>query len=85
MRSSAHAKDATITEDGKTRFLMPGDGDTDYVTYLKELQAQGYRGSIVLEVSGQIHRKPGYDPVAAATHCYQKMSRAFEEAGVPRS
>jgi inosose dehydratase len=80
----AHAKDATVTGEGKTQFLMPGDGDTDYVTYLKELQAQGYRGSIVLEVSGQIHRKPGYDPLAAARHCYRKMSRAFEKAGVPR-
>jgi len=79
-----HAKDATITEDGKTQFLMPGDGDTDYVTYLKELQAQGYRGSVVLEVSGQIHRKPGYDPLAAAKYCYRNMSRAFEKAGVAR-
>lgn len=80
----AHAKDAT-TENGKTRFLLPGDGDTDYVTYLKELQAQGYRGSVVLEVSGQIHRKPGYDPVVAAKHCYKNLSAAFEKAGVARA
>lgn len=79
----AHAKDAT-SKDGKTQFLMPGDGDTDYVTYLKELQGQGYRGSVVVEVSGQIHRKPGYDPLSAARHCYRNLSRAFEEAGVPR-
>ncbi len=79
-----HAKDAT-TENGKTSFLMPGDGDTDYITYLKELQAQGYRGSVVLEVSGQIHRKPGYDPVAAAKHCYKNLSAAFEKAGVARA
>ena len=78
-----HAKDAR-TSGGKVQFLLPGDGETDYVAYLKAIERHGYRGSVAVEVSSQIHTKPGYDPLAAAKHCYANLSKAFEEAGIQR-
>lgn len=77
-----HIKD-NRTVDGKTEFALPGDGQgIDYVAYLKQLRVGGYRGSVVVEVSAQVSGKPGYDPVAAARHCYQKIQPAFVQAGL---
>ncbi len=63
-------------------FLTPGDGDYDYVTYLKEMAAGGYRGFITAEISLMVQRKPGYDPVATARQSYATLARAFVEAGL---
>jgi len=65
-------------------FLIPGEGNFDYVTYLKAMQAHGYDGFITVEVSVMVQRRPGYDPFAAATLSYETLSRAFIEAGIPR-
>ena len=65
-------------------FLIPGEGDFDYVTYLKAMQAHGYDGFISVEVSVMVQRRPDYDPFAAATLSYETLSRAFIEAGIPR-
>lgn len=40
----------------------------------------GYRGPLVVEVSGRISGKPGYDPVAVAEKCYTAMAEALEKA-----
>lgn len=63
-------------------FLTPGDGDYDYVTYLEEMAAGGYRGFITAEISLMVQRKPGYDPVATARQSYATLARAFAEAGL---
>ncbi len=63
-------------------YLTPGDGDYDYVTYLKEMDAGGYRGFITGEISLMVQRKPGYDPVATARQTYRVLSKAFVEAGL---
>ncbi len=65
-------------------FLIPGEGNFDYVTYLKAMQAHGYDGFITVEVSVMVQRRPDYDPFAAATLSYETLSRAFIEAGIPR-
>jgi sugar phosphate isomerase/epimerase len=65
-------------------FLIPGEGEMDYPRYLKAMARAGYTGHIVVEISLMVQRRPGYDPLAAATTSYQILSRAFEEAGVAR-
>lgn len=75
-----HIKD-NLMKDGKTEFALPGDGPTDYTTYFKMLRERGYRGPVVVEVSAQVFGKPGYNPLLAAEHCYEKLRPAFEAAG----
>ena len=53
--------------------LLPGDGDIDYVDYFGRLSRFGYRGCIMVEVSGQFHKKPDYDPIGVAERCYSYL------------
>jgi sugar phosphate isomerase/epimerase len=77
-----HIKD-NLTTAGKTEFILPGDaGDVDYVEYLTLLRDGGYRGSVTVEVSGQVSGKPGYDPIAAAKRCYRNIQPAYVKAGL---
>jgi sugar phosphate isomerase/epimerase len=65
-------------------FLLPGDGSTDYVAYFQLLNKLRYRGFVAVEVSSMIFNKPGYDPIAAARLCYQRLAPAYETAGLLR-
>ncbi|MCC6455103.1 MAG: sugar phosphate isomerase/epimerase [Caldilineaceae bacterium] len=65
-------------------FLVPGDGDFDYVAYLQAMQAHGYTGFITAEVSKMVQNKPGYDPVAACELTYRTLAKAFVDAGIAR-
>lgn len=66
-------------------FLIPGEGEFDYVTYLQSMQHHGYTAFITSEISVMVQRRPGYDPLDAATQTYQTLARAFADAGVERS
>ncbi|MBM3264161.1 MAG: sugar phosphate isomerase/epimerase [candidate division Zixibacteria bacterium] len=65
-------------------FLIPGEGDFDFVAYLKAMHTAGYTGSITAEVSYMVQRRPDYDPLAGAALCYRTLDHAFETSGVPR-
>lgn len=78
-------KDA-VEQDGRVRFGLPGEGGRiDYAKLLRMLADGGYRGDVSCEVSGQIWRREGYDPVAAARTCYRNIAPAFEAAGIRRT
>lgn len=66
-------------------FLVPGEGDFDFVAYLRAMHAAGYRGSITAEVSYMVQKRPEYDPFEAAALCYRTLEKAFVEAEVPRT
>jgi inosose dehydratase len=65
-------------------YLIPGEGEFDYVAYLKMMQAHGYEGVISTEISMMVQTRPDYDPLATAAQSYQVLSRAFAEAGIER-
>jgi len=78
-----HVKDSRGNADNFD-FLLPGEGDIDYFEYFKQVQAAGYRGPMVVEVSAQISNRAGYDPVPAARRSYEKLAPAMQKAGVRR-
>ena len=71
-----HVKDAKGTA-GKFEFLLPGEQGTDYADYAKLLRAAKCRVPAVVEVSGMMSDKPGYDPVMAAKQSYSNLKAAF--------
>ena len=66
------------------QFLIPGEGEFDYVTYLGEMHKHGYTGHVSPEISLMVQRRPSYDPVQAMEQTYRVVSEAFERSGVPR-
>ena len=65
-------------------FLIPGEGECDYVRYLEAMERAGYDGHITVEISLMVQRRPDYDPLAAAEQSYRVLSKAFEDAGIAR-
>lgn len=78
-----HLKDAEGVL-GEHRYLLPGDGETDYLELFRQLLRHDYVGFATVEVSSHIHRRRDYQPIATARLCYQRMSVAFEAAGLTR-
>lgn len=63
-------------------FLIPGEGEFNYVEYLHAMRAAGYDDYITAEISIMVQRRPGYDPLAAAQQTYDTLLRAFQQAGM---
>jgi sugar phosphate isomerase/epimerase len=72
-----HLKDVVGTEESY-RFKLPGEtGEIDYKEYAQTLREVGDCGALLLEVSAQIFNQPGYDGLATAKICWDKMSPIF--------
>ena len=65
-------------------YLIPGEGEFDYVRYLQAMQAAGYTGAISVEISMMVQRRPNYDPFVTMSESYRVVAAAFEKAGVKR-
>ena len=76
-----HVKDSEGTA-AKFKFLLPGEGRIDYANYAALVQAAGYRGPVVVEVSGLIFNQKGYDPIAAAKKSYAALAPHFQRKKV---
>lgn len=70
-----HIKDAEGTP-AKPKFLLPGAGQLDLSELFRELRASDYAGDVVVEVSGQLHSRPDYDPRAAAKESFAALQKA---------
>jgi sugar phosphate isomerase/epimerase len=81
--SFIHVKDTEHAQ-GKRGFLLPGEGSIDYLAMFKQLGQSTYRGDVVVEVSSQVSNRPGYDPLAAASKCYNHLAEAFSKSGIKR-
>jgi inosose dehydratase len=79
-----HVKDGRMSADKKVEFLLPGEGTIDYGVYFRKLQDLGYRGDVVVEVSGMIFKQPGYDPRVAAQKSFAALASGLEKAGLSR-
>lgn len=74
-----HVKDV-VAGKKPAEFLLVGDGSVDYVKYFRLLRELNYTGPLLVEVSAQIHRQPGYDPIRAAEKCHAFLSKARQAA-----
>ena len=72
-----HLKDVAANEK-PVRFLLPGEGSTDYRRYFDLLRELRYSGPAVVEVSSQIFNRPGYDPIRAAETSFRVLSAALD-------
>lgn len=77
-----HVKDGRMSADNKVEFLLPGEGTTDYGALFRKLQSLGYKGDVVVEVSGMIFKKPDYDPKVAAEKSFAALKAGVEKAGL---
>ena len=78
-----HVKEA-VREGAAVKFLLAGEGQTDYRRYFQRLLESGYRGPVVVEVSSQNFNKPGYDPVKAAESTYAALAGPLATASSGR-
>jgi sugar phosphate isomerase/epimerase len=72
-----HVKDSVKTTSG-FRFVLPGEGSIDYVTFFTLLKKFNYAGPVCVEVSGQVFSQPGYDPKSAAIKSYQALATPLQ-------
>ncbi len=75
-----HVKDVVWLPDGAHTFVLPGEGDFDYVAYFRAMERAGWTGYITVEVSAKVFRKEGYDPFAAVRFCYRVLSDALAKS-----
>ncbi|MHB9032259.1 MAG: sugar phosphate isomerase/epimerase family protein [Anaerolineae bacterium] len=79
-----HVKDQTGIYPNHT-FLTPGEGPFDFKHYLRAMQAAGYDGYVVAEVSVMVQRRPDYDAITHAELCYRTLDNAFQAVGIDRN
>jgi sugar phosphate isomerase/epimerase len=64
-------------------FLVPGEGDFDYVRYLRAMQAAAYDGFVTVEISVMVQHRPDYDPAEVAQRSFATLVTAAKAASSP--
>lgn len=77
--SHAHVKDGFLEEDSPT-WLLPGDGDFDFPSYLALLRDSEYLGIVCADVPLTVSSAEAFDPWAAAEFCFATLEEAREVA-----
>lgn len=72
-------KDSKLV-DGKPVFLLPGQGTIDYSRYFRKVKACGWKGWVLVEVSSQVFKAAGYDPIRAAEKSYSHLAPILSAA-----
>ena len=76
-----HVKDGYLDDARNVTFLLPGEGDFDYVAFFRLLAERGGPPCpVCVEVSGMVSAKPDYDPWRAAESCYRVLDDARRAA-----
>lgn len=73
-----HIKDGRRTPNGKTEWVVVGEGEIDYPGHLQALLADGWDGLWSLETH---YKAPGGDPEVSSRQCLEGMLRLMREAG----
>jgi len=76
-----HVKDGYM-EGGNVTFLLPGEGDFDYVKYFRAMADAGWNDFITVEISAQISSREDYDAYAAAELSLRNLRTVLKQAGV---
>ena len=76
-----HVKDGCM-EQGRVRYLLPGEGDTDYVSYYEGMDRAGWSGCITVEITAMIFRREDYDPWGAAEFSFRTLHEARAKADI---
>ncbi|MEE2659314.1 MAG: sugar phosphate isomerase/epimerase family protein [Candidatus Latescibacterota bacterium] len=71
-----HIKDGYRDDEGKVRYLLPGDGELDVGVYFRAVVDAGWDSYFCPEVTGQIWNRDDYDPWETAQACYDALARA---------
>jgi len=66
------------------QYMIPGEGDFDYVAYLEAMQGGGYNGVVSVEISFMVQQRAKYDPLETASISYAVVTEAFGKAGISR-
>lgn len=73
-------KDA-VQRDGKVEFDLPGEAGTiPHAAILKQFLDGGYVGEVCAEVSSQLSKAEGYDPVQATKICFANLNEIVTQA-----
>jgi sugar phosphate isomerase/epimerase len=74
-------KDSKL-ENGKPRFLLPGDGNIDYTRYFRKVKEMRWQGWALVEVTRQLQTQAGYDPARAARRSYAHLAPVLKTLGL---
>ena len=73
-----HVKDERGVEPDY-EFLIPGEGECDYVRYLQAMERAGYDGHITVEISVMVQRRPQLrrspPPISPTASCPRRSTR----------